>query len=170
MFKKRLFLFIAFIFIQTFVYCQQNKFRLASSIQIPIGNFFTTHIGGLNVEILFMKPDSLKSTRLIYKAALSYFFGKNQTTSGYDYKYPGYLTIEGGIGIRKGLTEKLNLQLTAGPAIGFYNKSTRFIIVSELTADYSINEKLLLGPLLKLLKETGANALWVTGIKVQRKF
>jgi hypothetical protein len=170
MLKKTLFLLITFILIHHILYSQQNKIRLASSIQIAIGDFSVTHIAGLNADILFVKPDSTKNIRIVYKAGITYFFGKNQITSGYDYKYPGYLNIEAAVGLRKKMTEKINLQLTAGPAIGFYNQSTRFILVSELTADYKLNEKFLLGPLVKLLKETGANALWIAGVKIQRKF
>lgn len=153
---------------------QKTKISVSADINFPLGDFSSTHIAGIGAETIFGKswPDTVKSKKLcfIYKAGLRYFPGEKQKISGFPYRYPGYYFIHAFAGIMYKLSNKINFALSAGPAIGIYNNSTRFTIGADLNISYSVKNNLSLGPVIIMMKESGAEGLWSVGLKGNLRF
>lgn len=149
----------------------------AAGIYLPFGDLSSTHISGIGIEYdwsnyrfgrLDVKP--VKPFGFIANAGMTYYFGKNETVSGYPYKYPGYIFIHLYGGIIYNPSAKMNFNLTTGPALGIYNGNTRFNTGGKLEAVYYINNKWGISPAIIMMKEQGVNALWAASINASLCF
>ena len=182
---KRILLLLAccgFIFLHI---CAQssskNKIRkneigidISTAIQLPVGNFASTHLIGLGIGVspsyhttgLFSKV----KIAFTYNGGLSYYIGKKETVSSYPYTYPGYLFIHAFAGALLIPSNKIEISLTGGPAIGIYNGNTRFNLGSKMDFNFRLNNKVSVGPGIIFMKEPGADPLWAVSAKVLISF
>lgn len=142
---------------------------ISLGVNASVGDFSSTHIVGIAVDC---SPTSLtfgvmnaKKFAFTYNGGVAYYFGKNETVSGYPYQYPGYLFIHAFSGILYNPIKGGGIILTAGPALGIYNGNTQFNIGSKLEASYYISSKIAIGPAILLMKESGANPIWAAELK-----
>ena len=138
-------------------------------INIPVGNFSSTHIIGIGVEYSPLRHTfqlfKLKHLALTYNSGVAYYIGKKETVSNYPYKYPGYIFIHAFGGVLYNPVKSGSVSLTAGPALGIYNGNTRFNFGSKLEASYYISKNVGIGPGIILMKEPGATSLWAASFK-----
>lgn len=139
---------------------------------LPVGNFSNTHFWGIGVEFsiskyrygqMAVKPEQAIS--FFYTLGIDYYFGKKETVSNYPYNYPGYTFINLYPGLIYNTDKKINISLTAGPALGIYNGTTQLNIGTTLSGTYYLNEKIGITPSLVLMKESGADPLLVVSLK-----
>jgi hypothetical protein len=110
-----------------------------------------------------VKP--MNALGVAYSIGLDYYFGKKETVSGYDYKYPGYAVIHIYPGLLYNPDKRINMIVSIGPAFSFYNGNTEFEIGGSLSGTYFINENIGITPSLLLTKEAGSNALIAASLK-----
>lgn len=178
---KRILLLLAFCGFVFLHVCAQssskNKLRKSDSridlfagIQLPVGDFAGTHFIGLGVGVspsyhttgLFSKV----KIAFTYNGGLSYYLGKKELVSSYPYTYPGYLFIHAFVGALLIPSNKVEISLTGGPAIGIYNGNTRFNLGSKMDFNFHLNKKVSVGPGIIFMKESGADPLWSVSAKV----
>ena len=144
---------------------------------VPLGNFSSTHIIGVATNYSWsdhrfgqMDVKPVKPFGFIANAGVAYYFGKKETVSGYPYDYPGYIFIHLYGGAVYNPWRKVNISLTAGPALGLYNGHTQFNIGSVLEGSYFLKEKIAITPGIIMMKESGADPLWAASIKATFAF
>lgn len=156
---------------------KNNEWELSAGSAFPVSGFAETHFTGAAVQIaytdhrfgkLFTLPK--KKIGYVFNSGFSHYFGRKETVSGHDFKYGGYFifhTYAGGI-FNAG--RKININLTAGPALGLYQKNLRFNIGSDLSGTYYFNRKWGATAALQFLNETGARPLWSAALKASYAF
>ncbi len=165
------------VFSQPLKLVDEKCSAVSLGVQLPIGEFSSTHFLGVAAEYTsarqwYGKLQPGKQLLFSYNGGLAYYPGKKETVSSYDYKYPAYLFVHafGGISYAPRLKRKLNINLTAGPALGFYNGNTQFNLGAKLDGYYFVSKRTSIGPNIILMKESGADAIWSLGFKVTRLF
>ncbi|MGH2552482.1 MAG: hypothetical protein ACRDEB_02130 [Chitinophagaceae bacterium] len=148
---------------------------ISLGISVPAGDFSSTHFAGLTVEYspasqIIYRKGKKQNFIYTYNGGLKYYFGKKETPGGYLYKYPGYFILYAFGGIRFLPTSKFDMSLTTGPALVFYNGTTRFNIGGILGGRYHINNRFSVSPFIIALKEKNADPLWAFGIKAGYDF
>jgi len=150
---------------------------VSAGISIPLGDFASTHIGGIAVEYSrsdhrFGKLTTTPSRKmgLLLEAGLAYYFGKKETVSGYPYDYPGYYFLHVYPGLLYNPCKNGNISLSAGPALGLYNGDLKFNIGAKLQGTWYINEKTGITPGILVMKESGADPLWAASLKATMAF
>jgi hypothetical protein len=151
---------------------------VSTAIRLPVGNFNSTHLIGIGIDISpsyrTVRLESKIKISFTYNGGIAYYLGKKETVSGYQYTYPGYIFLHAFAGIlfipskNGGLTfpsQKIEVSLTGGPALGIYNGNTRFNLGSKLELNYHLNDKLSIGPGIIFMKESGADPLWAASLK-----
>jgi hypothetical protein len=170
--KQRISVLLFFLFYSLYCYGQNpdnlksvssgKKFSVAAGVKIPVGQFALTHSIGFGAEF-GRSPASqrIKAGKIdfTYNSGVSFFTGKNEMVSGYDYTYPSYLFFHAFGGLSCKLADNTELSLTAGPALGLYNKTANFNLGSSLRANYFFNTKFGAGAGLLLMKEKKADPL-----------
>jgi hypothetical protein len=150
-----------------------GKMNSASiAVNFPLGGFSSTHIVGTSAEYAwsnyrFGKMDikPVKPFGFLANTGLAYYFGKKETAIGYPYDYPGYLFLHIYGGVIYNPWKKGNVNLTLGPALGLYNGNTQFNMGGKIEGSYYIKEKIGISPAFLIMKEHGADALWVISFK-----
>jgi hypothetical protein len=178
--QKNWWLVVCSLFFIHPLFSQSKGFSISASVNLPLGEFSSTHLGGIGLGYApaihgfrMVQRDSLllkKKTAFHYNGGLAYYPGKNETVSGHDYKYPGYLFIHAFAGVLYVPVSKAEIKLTAGPAIGIYNGNTRFNVGSKLEASYYINTRISAGPAIIMMKEFGSDPLWAGSLKIAMDF
>ena len=154
---------------------QDKGVFLSAGVALPLGDFSSTHLMGITVEVSpsyhkFKSNNSgFSKLALTYSGGIAYYLGKKETVSNHTYKYPGYIFIHGFGGIIYVPTKKIESTLTAGPALGIYNGNTQFNIGAKLDLAYQVNDKIAVGPGIIMMKEFGANSLWSVSVKASIK-
>ena len=156
---------------------------VSAAIRLPFGNFNSTHFIGVGIELSPSYPtvrlESKIKIAFTYNGGIAYYPGKKETVSGYQYTYPGYIFLHAFAGVlfipskNGGLTfpsQKIEISLTGGPALGIYNGNTRFNLGSKMELNYHLNDKLSIGPGIIFMKESGAGPLWAASLKVTMAF
>lgn len=147
---------------------------VSAGVQLPIGNFASTHIAGLGISVSpsYYKVPLFTKTKIAftYNGGAAYYLGKKETVSGYSYTYPGYFFIHAFAGALLIASPKMSFALTGGPAIGKYDGNTQFNIGSRLELNYHLNNTLSVGPGILFMKEAGSSPLWAAALKVTRSF
>jgi hypothetical protein len=169
--KKILLLFFS-VFLFFSVYSQKKggiEMLASAGVQMPLGYFSSTHSLGISIDFApgFIVRKLLKNKGIVftYNGGLTYYLGKGETVSGYQYKYPGYFFIHAFGGLLYGAGEKITASLLTGPSLGIYNGDTRFNIGGRLEGSYHIKGKFSTGPMINLMWEPGTNVLFAAGIK-----
>ena len=173
-------LFVACALYATSVFAQAKEEKLSANksqalsfeISVPVGDFAATHFGGLTVDYSWSKKRFglirtivTKQFGFIITGGVAYYFGKKETVSGYPYDYPGYFFIHAFGGVLYSPVKSGIISLTAGPALGIYNGNSKFNIGSKLDANYYISKNIAIGPGILLMKESGADPIWVASFK-----
>jgi hypothetical protein len=141
---------------------EKNKFSVTAGVSIPVGQFANTH--SLGFGAVFGRAPVYKNNQPVkfnftYNGGVSFFTGKNEKVSGYEYRYPSYLFFHAFAGLSYNLSSTANLSLTAGPGLGLYNKTSSFNLGSTLIGNYFFSDKFGIGTGLLLMKESKANPL-----------
>ncbi|MDZ4795382.1 MAG: hypothetical protein SGI83_13965 [Bacteroidota bacterium] len=182
--KKKIFTFLLTIFFILPVLSQTSTSKKTVSpgkdiavsfgVNLPIGNFSSTHFIGMAVDVSPARHTfgltRVRKFIFTYNGGFAYYLGKKETVSGSPYKYPGYSFMHAFAGLLYNPIVKTSISLTAGPAIGIYNSTTRFTIGSKLAASYFVNSKIAVGPGIVIMKEFGSDPLWVVSVKATRRF
>lgn len=166
---------------QFFKMVKENTHAVSLGLHIPLGEFSETHFGGITAEYSSARRWSGKVSinprkfRFSYNGGVAYYFGKEETVSGYDYKYPGYFFIHGFVGLlyvpgKVSSKRKIDIKLTAGPALGIYNGNTAFNMGAKFEGTYFVTHNIAIGPGIMLMKETKTDAIWSAFLKVSRLF
>ncbi len=150
---------------------QKNDFFITPSIQVPLGDFSTSHWLGLGVELssINYKCDTGRQRKVsfTYRAGVAYYFaGQLKKVSGFGYDYPSYYYghFMGGVLLRP--VKGVNIMATVGPAVSKYKKITRFNIISALDLSYFVHCNLSVGPGIVMIKESGADPLYALALKL----
>jgi hypothetical protein len=95
-------------------------------INIPVGEFSETHIGGISLNYSwshqrFGKLNKLpeKLIGLTANVGADYYFGKKETVAGYSFKYGGYAYLYALGGAIFNPCKDWNITSTAGTNIGY---------------------------------------------------
>jgi hypothetical protein len=188
--KKELLIILCCLFFSVLAISQQKEtvkakvplskgfFRAASvGAAIPIGSFSTTHIAGVNADFSISKfrfgkmpVKPVKSLSIAYQLGIAHYIGKKETVSGYNYKYPGYTQLHIYPGLLYNPDKKMNMILSIGPVIGFYNGNTQFNLGSTLSGTYYFRDNIGITPSLLLTKESGANPLMAVSLRTTLAF
>jgi hypothetical protein len=145
---------------------------LTAGLSLPVGYFAETHFPGVRLEYAWSKkrflPTELQpKSRLGFIAAAGgeYYFGKEETVSGYPYQYMGFVMLHAGGGILFQTGLKTAVKITAGPALGIYAGATRFNLGAELSASYYMSKRIALVPEIVFRKENKAEPFWSAALK-----
>jgi hypothetical protein len=185
---RTVFILIAFLFVAIKIQAQDSKPSLANytygknnnvslGINIPIGEFAKTHIGGISLDYSLshhrfgsLKVLPKKLIGLTANGGIAHYFGKKETVAGYDYRYGGYLYLHAFGGGIYNPCKKGNITLTTGPTLGIYKSSAHVGIGINLGGSYALTDKIALRPEIIFLKHHEAVALWVASIKTAYAF
>lgn len=159
---------------------KNNDLRIdvAAAIQMPVGNFSSTHFLGFGINVTpsyhTMSLFSKIKIAFTYNGGIAYYLGKKETLGGYPYNYPGYFFIHAFTGIlftpskNDGSNfqyKNFDISMTGGPALGIYNGNTRLNLGGKLELNYHLKGKQTIGTGIILMKENGADALYAISIK-----
>jgi hypothetical protein len=143
------------------------KWNITASGQLPAGIFNETHFPGLSAGIeysknRFGKTDSLpeKKWGLLLGSRFDYYLGRKEITSGYSFTYANYSVLHFSGGIIYNPVKAVNIRLSAGPAVSYYQKKLRFNTSSALFASWYFSPNWGISPGLLMITETGARPLW----------
>ena len=169
--KKLIVFFAVIVFNSGHCLGQKSNFFASGAINIPLGDFSTSHWIGIGAEVFSIKYDcdtgKQKMVSITYKAGASYYFaGQRQVVNRYSYDYPSFFYTYASAGILFRPYQRLNVAVTAGPALSVYKKISRFNIAGGIDASYFIHCNMSVGPTLFMIKETGADPLWALGLKL----
>lgn len=139
---------------------------IQSDLLVPFADFSSTHSWGAAVEyspatVRRKKPHKITCT---WQAGLSFFMGKKENSRGADYRYPDYLMLHAGGSLRYKAGDKWLLQWSAGPGLGRYDGTSRFLLCQKFFTGYSVAKPITVGIVLHSVKESGAPALWSAGM------
>ncbi|MEO6611426.1 MAG: hypothetical protein ABIT05_04815 [Chitinophagaceae bacterium] len=150
---------------------------VSAGINISLGDFASTHIGGIAVEYSrsqhrYGQLTAMPAKKLGYliEGGLAYYFGKKETVSGYSYDYPGYYFLHVYPGLVFNLCIKGHINISAGPGLGLYNGDPRFTIGAKFQGTWYMNEKTGITPGILVMKESGADPLWAVSLKATLAF
>lgn len=151
----------------------KGKSNTASlGVNIPVGEFAETHIGGISVNYSwshhrFGKLNKLPKKLIGFTAngGLDHYFGKKETVSGYDFKYGSYVYLQVFGGAIYNPCKDGNITLTTGPTIGLYKGNTDFGFGVNLNGSYYFNDRIALTPGVIYMKHNKTNTLWVVSMK-----
>ncbi len=150
---------------------------IAVGINVPLGDFFHTHILGSGAEYsgcnhrlgnMITKPSS--PFGFIYAGGIDYYYGKKEMNSVYTYHYPGFTLVHTYGGVIYNPCKNANISLTAGPAPGLYNGLLKFWWGVNLSGQYYFNEKFGIATGLIYMKKGGAEAIWSGTLRVVMAF
>ncbi|MBI5857301.1 MAG: hypothetical protein HZB42_06590 [Sphingobacteriales bacterium] len=154
-----------------------NMHAVGTGINLPIGNFSLTHSVGVAAEYSWshyrfgkMDVKPVKPFGLIANSGIAYYPGKKEAAGNYPYKYPAYTFLHLFGGVMYNPWNKGLINFSLGPALGMYNGINRFNIGAKLDGTYFFNEKFGISPVLIMMKEQGADALWLIAIKASYCF
>ena len=141
-------------------------------VNIPVGEFSETHIGGISASYSwshrrFGKLNKLpkKLIGFIANAGIDYYFGKKETVSGYDFKYGSsvYLHVFGGAIYNP--CKDGNITLTTGPTLSLYKSNADLGFGVNLNGSYYFNDRIAITPGVIYMKHNKTNALWAVLMK-----
>lgn len=144
-----------------------QKFITSLGVSLPIGDFSSTHFLGINAEFSIcnqrfgkLKKASAKKLALLASGGSEFFLGKKEKVVTSSYKYPAYIVpyINGGIILNP--FKEFSFSFITGPALAFYNSTTRFNLRGALQGSYFIAEKITAGFRLSMIKESISEPLW----------
>lgn len=138
----------------------------------PIGVFSETHFTGASVRMDYYpgRPDSSKQSvrkkwGWVLSSGVAYFPGRKRTVSGYPFRYGNYGIWHTSGGILYQPIRKMRISLTAGPALSYYRKDFRFNIGAESGISWYWNPRWGAGTTIVCWKESGADLLWMIGLR-----
>jgi hypothetical protein len=144
--------------------------EISGAIQVPLGDFAATHLIGFGIGVSpsYHTTGLFSKLKIVftYNGGVTYYLGKKETVSSYPYTYPGYLFIHAFAGALLIPSNKIEISLTGGPAVGIYNGNTRFNLGSKMDINFHLNNKISVGPGIIFMKESGADHLWAVSAKV----
>lgn len=176
--KKSLFLLFFNCFIFLLANSQSNsnnkakkidlRIDVSAALHLPVGSFASTHKLGFGIDVSpsYHTFGLLSKVKIAftYNGGIAYYPGKKETVSGYPFDYPGYFFIHAFAGGLLIPSNKVDVSLTAGPALGIYDGNARFNLGSRLGMNYHL-KKILVGPGIIIMKEKGTDPLWAAFAK-----
>jgi hypothetical protein len=146
---------------------------ISLSISVPVSSFAQSHVAGAGVDYSWSnkrfanKKLPVKSHfGVTANAGVEYFMSKKITTTGYPFRYNNYLYLHALAGIIYNTTPSIYTALTAGPSAGIYDGNIRGGLMTVLSGQYYINEKISIGPSASYRKHSGTNGLLTMGLRV----
>lgn len=155
----------------------REKNSVTAGLAIPLHNFSNTHFGGLAVQYSIsnyrfglLKKKPLHLFGLTANSGAVYFLGKKEKIVSVNYHYPVYINFHIHGGIIYNPLNKMNFQLTAGPGLSLYNRTTRFTIGTGLEGNYFLNTKIALAAGFSLIKEPISDPLYYGSLRASYAF
>jgi hypothetical protein len=149
---------------------------IAFGLYLPVGVFSATHIAGAGIDYSWTHHrfgrniPTDKPIGFIANGGINYYTGKKITTTGYDFRYGGYINLYAMPGILYNPLKNGNVVLTAGPALNIYKESINAGIGINLFSNYFLSENIAIGPGIIYMKHTNTDALWATSIRASYVF
>jgi hypothetical protein len=181
--KKAVFILVIVVFIGRLSLAQTDPDQVAKSsvasigVNIPAGEFAKTHFIGLGVDYAwshhrFGQLAVLPAKWLGFNASggISYYFGKKETTAGYDYRYGNYFDLYAFGGIIYNPVKKANIAFAAGPIMNLYKDNADFGFGAKWNASYYANNRLAIDPGIFYSKYSEAAALWTILLHLSYNF
>jgi hypothetical protein len=179
--KKSLVILLYFTIMASAAICQSKTQRkpnghnqsIGFGINVPVGDFFSTHLAGLGADyawshqrfgLLTRKP--AKSIGFTANGGIDYYFGKHDDISPAGYHFPAFIYTHAYAGAIYNPSVKTNICLSAGPAVGIYNNYAEFWWGIKLEGSYYFNQNISITPGIALMKQSIADPLIVASIKV----
>jgi hypothetical protein len=145
---------------------------ITAGISLPIGRFSSSHTIGFAIDYYRSRNhfgaaagEVIKLSYLLNGGA-NYFLGKKEKiTNTTTYTYPAFTSLYATGGILYVPIERSSVGFTLGPAINFYNKTSRFAIASKLEVNYFISNAAGISISMMMNKETKADPFWSASAK-----
>lgn len=145
---------------------------LATGFSMPVGNFTSTHYAGISAIYLrshhrFGINDKKNKTKygFIYGAGMTHYLGKKEGTGNTAYQYAPFTLATASVGTIMNPVNKINLLLTAGPGLGFYNGRRDFYLQAGFSASYYLSYKFAITPGILLMKKKGTDGILAIALK-----
>ena len=133
---------------------------VSAGINISYVEFSQTHPLGVGANFSWskhrfglMEKKLSKPFGFIAEGGIDYYFGKDETVSGYSYKYNGFTYIHAYGGAIYNCGKRGNINLTTGPALGLEDGFTSFFLGANLSGAYFINNKIAVTPGIKYMQD-----------------
>jgi hypothetical protein len=139
------------------------KQYIGVNASFPFGEFSATHFSGMGASYTITLNRENDILNWAFDAGVTYYFGKKETISRYNYKYPGLAIIHVMGGVHFWALN--NTRLLAGPALMLYNGNSKLVICSRLETNFE-KGRFFLGPVLQMNIEPGTRSLWSAGMKI----
>ena len=149
---------------------------LSAALLVPFGNFSETHFGGIGLQYTWAGKKAAagrvrkKVFRFTANGGVSAYLGREEKIVSASYTYPIFLFVHSYAGIGWRPLNRINIDLTAGPALGIYNGTVEFNLGAKLESSYNISRNFSAGPSLQLIKEKGSDPLWAGSLFLQYHF
>ncbi len=146
--------------------------NLSAGINFPMGDFSETHRLGIGIDYSFtnhhfgsMDVKPRRPLAFILNAGADHYQGKKETIGGNQFKYPSYtyLHVFGGAFYQTG--HKTNLALSIGPSVGLYSGNIQMGFGVNLDASYYLKKNIAITPLIRLMKISRADPLWIGAVR-----
>jgi hypothetical protein len=184
---KALFLALLLLLVFTYVPAQQEdnlksnnqtgSNHLASlDIHLPLGVFAKSHFAGIGLNYSWSNHrfgtniSGEKLAGLTLNAGGNYYFGKNVSPAGYDFRYGGYIYFHVMPGLLFNPWRNANISVNAGPTMGIYSGDIDFGFGVMTTASYYITEKIAAGTGISFKKHYQTDPLWACIARISFTF
>lgn len=135
---------------------------VSAGINIPYVEFNQTHTVGAGADFSWskhrfglMEKKPSNSFGFIADGGIDYYFGKNETVSGFMYQYDGFTYIHAYGGAIYNCGKRVNINLTTGPALGLENGFTTFFWGVNLNGAYYIRKNIAVTPGIIYMQDPG---------------
>ena len=154
-----------------------NSNCLSTGIDIPFGKFSSTHRIGFGLNYSWshhrygdMNEIPLKLLGFTFNSGADHYTGKKENTGYIRYTYNDYTYLHTYAGIIYNPSKKINISLTAGPALGLYAGHSQFNLGVNLSGSYYLTKNIAITPAIMLMKESDSDPLSTSIVRVVYSF
>jgi hypothetical protein len=150
---------------------------ISAGIGIPFSEFSSTHSIGFGIDYSWsnhryglINEITVNPVGFTVNVGADYYFGKKETIGPYNYNYSNYTYLHTYGGIIYNPCNKVNISLTAGPALGIYSGHSQFNFGVDLKGSYYLNKNISITPAISFMKESKSDPLWAMAIQAGFSF
>lgn len=149
---------------------------VAVGLFIPIDVFARSHVAGGGIDYSWSRHrfglDASVTKRIgfMLNSGINFYIGKKTTTAGYDFRYGNYIDLHATAGALYNPFSKVNISLTAGPALSIYKKNIRGAIGVILLGNYYLSRHIAIGPGIVFKKYSNTTIRWAGTIRASYVF
>jgi hypothetical protein len=153
-----------------------TQHSILMNIDLPMGKFSETHLGGVGVQYAWsnhrfsknIRPDKLLG--FTANGGVDFYVGTREKVAGYDYTYSIYTSLHTFGGVIYNPVKNSHITLTAGPTLGIYNGSSNAGFGVALALGSYFAQNIAISPALIYMKHDNTDALWVASFRIIYSF